>query len=52
MKKNKIKIRQDHLRLSKQISRKLFRNIPMQEKVVKDKSKYTRKEKHKKSTDL
>jgi hypothetical protein len=51
-KKNKVKIEQDHLKLSKQISRKLFKNIPMTEKTVKDKTKYNRKNKHKQNPDL
>jgi hypothetical protein len=51
MKSRKVKIEQDHLKLSKQISRKLFRNVPMKEQVIKDKSKYNRKVKHKIKSD-
>ena len=47
MKKNKIKVKINNVKLSKQISRMLFKDVPMKEKVVKNKTKYTRKAKHK-----
>ncbi|MEQ1666536.1 MAG: hypothetical protein ABL927_14320 [Bdellovibrionales bacterium] len=47
MKRNKkIKVKIDNLKLSKQISRLLFKDVPMKEKVMKDKTQYTRKKKH------
>ncbi len=47
MKRNKkIKVKIDNLKLSKQISRLLFKDVPMIEKVIKDKTQYTRKKKH------
>jgi hypothetical protein len=46
-KTTKIKIKVDHLKLSRNISRVIFKDVPMKEKTIKDKTKYTRKSKHK-----
>ncbi len=42
-----IYIKINNLKLSKQISRMIFKDVPMKEKVIKDKTKYNRKIKHK-----
>ncbi len=49
--KNKIKVKIDNLKLAKQISRIVFKDAPMKEKAHKDKTRYTRKLKHKTVTD-
>ena len=45
--KNKIKIKIDNVKLAKQISRIIFKDVPMKEKVIDNKKRYTRKSKHK-----
>jgi hypothetical protein len=50
--KNVVKVKVDHVKLARQISRKLFGDIPMKEKVIKDKTRYTRKEKFKKPPEI
>ena len=44
---NKVKIKVNNLKLAKQISRIIFKDIPMNEKVIKNKKLYSRKAKHK-----
>ncbi len=48
MKSRKKQGKLNHLKLSKQISRIIFKDVPMKEKVIRDKTVYRRKEKHRK----